>query len=234
MNAVCSHLDTIELTELSPFGAVADDALVTSPGGRSHLAREGGQDASIEIDEYDGSSAGEGAPPDGVATFLIIDDECESRKAAACAATHGGRVGFVVRCRRAGCADRRGGGPRSWAATCATTAAWPAASAANLAAPEMSRAAAFEAPAALFASLIRISPRTQARAARIASRGRSSSWRLRSKWCGTCWAQAGAHKAKEYAVEHIHIWRLQDGKVIEHWSVRDDLRQALQLGLIGG
>jgi hypothetical protein len=27
--------------------------------------------------------------------------------------------------------------------------------------------------------------------------------------------------------------RLQDGKVIEHWSVRDDLGQALQLGLIG-
>jgi predicted ester cyclase len=39
---------------------------------------------------------------------------------------------------------------------------------------------------------------------------------------------------KEYEVEHIHIWRLEDGKVIEHWSVRDDLGQALQLGLIGG
>ena len=38
---------------------------------------------------------------------------------------------------------------------------------------------------------------------------------------------------KEFAVEHIHIWRLQDGKVIEHWSVRDDLGQALQLGLLG-
>ena len=43
-----------------------------------------------------------------------------------------------------------------------------------------------------------------------------------------------APTGKEYAVEHIHIWRLQDGKVIEHWSVRDDLGQALQLGLIGG
>jgi predicted ester cyclase len=42
-----------------------------------------------------------------------------------------------------------------------------------------------------------------------------------------------APTGKEYAVEHIHIWRLQDGKVIEHWSVRDDLGQALQLGLIG-
>jgi predicted ester cyclase len=39
---------------------------------------------------------------------------------------------------------------------------------------------------------------------------------------------------KEFAVEHIHIWRMDDGKVIEHWSVRDDLGQALQLGLIGG
>jgi predicted ester cyclase len=43
-----------------------------------------------------------------------------------------------------------------------------------------------------------------------------------------------APTGKEYAVEHIHIWRLQDGKVIEHWSVRDDLGKALQLGLIGG
>jgi predicted ester cyclase len=42
-----------------------------------------------------------------------------------------------------------------------------------------------------------------------------------------------APTGKEYAVEHIHIWRLEDEKVIEHWSVRDDLGQALQLGLIG-
>jgi predicted ester cyclase len=38
---------------------------------------------------------------------------------------------------------------------------------------------------------------------------------------------------KEFAVEHIHIWRIADGQVIEHWSVRDDLGQALQLGLLG-
>jgi predicted ester cyclase len=43
-----------------------------------------------------------------------------------------------------------------------------------------------------------------------------------------------APTGKEYSVEHIHIWRLEEGKVIEHWSVRDDLGQALQLGLIGG
>lgn len=38
---------------------------------------------------------------------------------------------------------------------------------------------------------------------------------------------------KEFAAQQIHIWRLRDGKVIEHWSCRDDLAQALQLGLIG-
>jgi predicted ester cyclase len=38
---------------------------------------------------------------------------------------------------------------------------------------------------------------------------------------------------KPFATKHIHIWRLQDGMVIEHWSVRDDLDHALQLGLIG-
>lgn len=37
---------------------------------------------------------------------------------------------------------------------------------------------------------------------------------------------------EEFAAKQIHIWRIQDGKVIEHWSVRDDLGQALQLGLL--
>jgi predicted ester cyclase len=37
---------------------------------------------------------------------------------------------------------------------------------------------------------------------------------------------------KEFATTQIHIWRLEDGQVIEHWSVRDDLGQALQLGLL--
>jgi predicted ester cyclase len=37
---------------------------------------------------------------------------------------------------------------------------------------------------------------------------------------------------KEFATKQIHIWRLEDAKVIEHWSVRDDLGQALQLGLL--
>ena len=43
-----------------------------------------------------------------------------------------------------------------------------------------------------------------------------------------------APTGKEFATKQIHIWRIEDGKLIEHWSVRDDLGQALQLGLVGG
>jgi predicted ester cyclase len=42
-----------------------------------------------------------------------------------------------------------------------------------------------------------------------------------------------APTGKEFATEQIHVYRIEDGRVIEHWSVRDDLGQALQLGLIG-
>jgi predicted ester cyclase len=43
-----------------------------------------------------------------------------------------------------------------------------------------------------------------------------------------------APTGKPFAVKQIHVWRIEDGKAIEHWSVRDDLGQALQLGLLGG
>jgi hypothetical protein len=39
----------------------------------------------------------------------------------------------------------------------------------------------------------------------------------------------GRHQ--QLATKQIHIWRLDDDRVIEHWSVRDDLGQALRLGL---
>jgi predicted ester cyclase len=42
-----------------------------------------------------------------------------------------------------------------------------------------------------------------------------------------------APTGKSFAVKQIHVWRIEDGKAIEHWSVRDDLGQALQLGLFG-
>lgn len=38
------------------------------------------------------------------------------------------------------------------------------------------------------------------------------------------------HGACDY--EHIHIFRLAGGKIVEHWAVRDDLKAMLQLGVV--
>jgi steroid delta-isomerase-like uncharacterized protein len=56
---------------------------------------------------------------------------------------------------------------------------------------------------------------------------------IRCIWSGT---QAGPFQDmpatdKRFAVQHIHIFRLDHGKVKEHWAVRDDLGLARQLGL---
>ena len=37
---------------------------------------------------------------------------------------------------------------------------------------------------------------------------------------------------KTFSVQQIHIYRIADGKIIEHWACRDDLDQGIQLGLI--
>jgi len=37
---------------------------------------------------------------------------------------------------------------------------------------------------------------------------------------------------KRFSVEHMHIYRLSEGKIAEHWVVRDDLGMMLQLGAI--
>lgn len=37
---------------------------------------------------------------------------------------------------------------------------------------------------------------------------------------------------KEFAVRHIYIWRIADGKIIEHGGSRDDLGLLRQLGLL--
>jgi predicted ester cyclase len=37
---------------------------------------------------------------------------------------------------------------------------------------------------------------------------------------------------KPFAVRHIYIWRIADGKIIEHWGSRDDLGLLGQLGLL--
>jgi predicted ester cyclase len=35
---------------------------------------------------------------------------------------------------------------------------------------------------------------------------------------------------KTYAIKHCHWFRVVDGKIVEHWAVRDDLGQLVQLG----
>lgn len=41
-------------------------------------------------------------------------------------------------------------------------------------------------------------------------------------------------KGKAVAVELVHIFRVRDGKIVEHWAVRDDLGLMKQLGVVGG
>jgi len=37
---------------------------------------------------------------------------------------------------------------------------------------------------------------------------------------------------KHFEVDHIHWYKLKDGKIADHWAVRDDLKMMEQLGLI--
>jgi predicted ester cyclase/ketosteroid isomerase-like protein len=43
-----------------------------------------------------------------------------------------------------------------------------------------------------------------------------------------------APTGKPFSAQQIHIYRIADGRIIEHWAVRDDLDQGIQLGLISG
>ena len=39
-------------------------------------------------------------------------------------------------------------------------------------------------------------------------------------------------QGKRFSVEHVHIYRITDGRIAEHWVVRDDLGMMLQTGAI--
>ena len=41
-------------------------------------------------------------------------------------------------------------------------------------------------------------------------------------------------RGTQVAVELVHIFRVRDGKIVEHWAVRDDLGLMKQLGVVGG
>jgi predicted ester cyclase len=37
---------------------------------------------------------------------------------------------------------------------------------------------------------------------------------------------------RSFEVEHIHVYRLEDGRVAEHWGARDDLGMMRQIGML--
>ncbi len=37
---------------------------------------------------------------------------------------------------------------------------------------------------------------------------------------------------KSIRVQHIHMFRLQDGRIVEHWANRDDVQMIRQLGIL--
>jgi predicted ester cyclase len=39
---------------------------------------------------------------------------------------------------------------------------------------------------------------------------------------------------REFAARHVYIWRIADGKLVEHWGSRDDLGLLGQLGFLPG
>ena len=61
---------------------------------------------------------------------------------------------------------------------------------------------------------------------------------VRITWAGTF--QGGRFRGfdiegpKSFSVEHIHIYRVVEGKLAEHWVVRDDLAMLTQLGAFDG
>lgn len=56
----------------------------------------------------------------------------------------------------------------------------------------------------------------------------------RMTWSGTHQGEfmGIAPTGKRFSVEHIHIFRITDGKLSEHWAVRDDLDMIRQLGFV--
>lgn len=53
-----------------------------------------------------------------------------------------------------------------------------------------------------------------------------------STWTAESFRGMPTPKGVKTAVEMVHIWRLANEKIIEHWAVRDDLGLMLQLGVV--
>ena len=51
-------------------------------------------------------------------------------------------------------------------------------------------------------------------------------------WQADAFRGLATPKGKSVAVELVHIFRVRDGKIVEHWAVRDDLALMKQLGVV--
>lgn len=49
---------------------------------------------------------------------------------------------------------------------------------------------------------------------------------------GTIFRAIATPQGERFSVEHLHLYRMSDGRIAEHWVVRDDLGMMLQLGAI--
>jgi predicted ester cyclase len=49
---------------------------------------------------------------------------------------------------------------------------------------------------------------------------------------GTVFRGVATRDGERFSVEHIHIYRINDGCIAEHWVVRDDLAMMQQLGAV--
>jgi predicted ester cyclase len=48
----------------------------------------------------------------------------------------------------------------------------------------------------------------------------------------TLFGYAVQGRGQSYTVHHIHVYRLANGKIVEHWALRDDIGMLRQLGAI--
>jgi len=53
-------------------------------------------------------------------------------------------------------------------------------------------------------------------------------------WQADSFRGIATQRGKHVAVELVHIFRVREGKIVEHWAVRDDLGLMKQLGAVGG
>jgi predicted ester cyclase len=51
---------------------------------------------------------------------------------------------------------------------------------------------------------------------------------------GTTFRGVPTPEGARFSVEHIHIYRITEGRIREHWVVRDDLAMMQQFGAVPG